>query len=75
MAYGRDKSDDYYADAATRGETTAEFLSLHEELGHLRHELESLEKQGVAAAALQTIRDRVARLERRTLADTVEAAH
>jgi hypothetical protein len=74
MAYGRDKSDDYYVDAATPGETKAEFLSLHEELGHLRHELESLEKQGVAAAALQTIRDRVARLERRTLSDTVEAA-
>jgi hypothetical protein len=41
----------------------------------LRHELETLEKQGVAADALQTIRDRVARLERRTLCDTVEAAH
>jgi hypothetical protein len=74
MAYGRDKSDDYYLDAATRGETKAEFFSLHEELGHLRHELEVLEKQGVAAAALQTIRERVARLERRTLSDTVEAA-
>jgi hypothetical protein len=74
MAYGRDKSDDYYVDAASRGETTAEFLSLHEELGYLRHELEVLEKQGVAAAALQTIRERVARLERRTLSDTVEAA-
>jgi CBS domain containing-hemolysin-like protein len=74
MAYGRDKSDDYYVDAATRGETTAEFLSLHEELGHLRHELEGLEKQGVAADALHIIRERVARLERRTLSDTVEAA-
>jgi CBS domain containing-hemolysin-like protein len=75
MAYGRDKSDEYYLDTATVGETKAEFLSLHEELGHLRHELETLEKQGVAADALQTIRDRVARLERRTLCDTVEAAH
>jgi CBS domain containing-hemolysin-like protein len=74
MAYGRDKSDDYYLEGATVGGTKAEFLSLHEELGHLRHELESLEKQGVAADALQTIRDRVARLERRTLSDTVEAA-
>jgi hypothetical protein len=74
MAYGRDKSDDYYVDSATRGETTAELLSLHEELGHLRHELEALEKQGVGSAAVQAIRERVARLERRTLADTVEAA-
>jgi CBS domain containing-hemolysin-like protein len=74
MAYGRDKSDDYYVDAATRGETTAEFLSLHEELGHLRHELEALEKHGVGSAAVQAIRERVARLERRTLSDTAEAA-
>ena len=74
MAYGRDKSDDYYVDTATPGETKAEFLTLHEELGHLRHELEALEKEGVAPAALDTIRDRVARLERRTLSDTVEAA-
>jgi hypothetical protein len=74
MAYGRDKADDYYRDAAARGETTPELPSLQDELGHLRHELEVLERQGVASAPLQAIRERVARLEQHTLADTVEAA-
>ena len=73
MAYGRDKSDDYYGKTAG-AETTPELPSLQDELGHLRHELEVLEKQGVASAPLQAIRERVARLEQRTLADPVEAA-
>jgi hypothetical protein len=73
MAYGRDKHDDYYAELPE--EQAKESLAMHEELAHLRTELDVLEKQGELAGAMKTIRDRVARLERRALAqDTPEAA-
>jgi CBS domain containing-hemolysin-like protein len=72
MAYGRDKHDDYYAELP-EGES-AESLALHEELAHLRTELDVLEKQGELAGAMKTIRERVARLERRALATNAQEA-
>jgi hypothetical protein len=49
-------------------------LALHEELAHLRTELDVLEKQGELAGAMKTIRERVARLERRALATNAQEA-
>jgi hypothetical protein len=40
-------------------------LSVHEELGRLRHELEQFEKRGELPDAMKGIRERLARLEGR----------
>ena len=65
-AYGRDKHDDYYADLKeTTGQVNAQSLEMHEELAHLRHELEAFEKRSDMPEALQSVRERLARLEHR----------
>jgi len=72
MAYGRDRHDDYYAEDAGPDQRP-DALSLHEELGRLRHDLEAIGKQGELSAPLQAIQKRIASLERRTVsAETAE---
>jgi CBS domain containing-hemolysin-like protein len=66
MAYGRDKHEDYYAELPGEAQTGTSPLRLHEELGLLRHDLEQLEKRGESTDAMKGIRERLARLERRT---------
>jgi CBS domain containing-hemolysin-like protein len=74
LAYGRDKSDEYYAEKAAHAESTPE-SSLDEELGRLRHDLEALGKQGELSGSMQAILERVARLEQRAAsASTAEGA-
>ena len=74
MAYGRDKHDDYYAETASAGKDATKSLSLHEELGRLRYDLEVLEKQGELSGSMQAIKDTIARLESRALkSDAAEA--
>jgi CBS domain containing-hemolysin-like protein len=65
LAYGRDKHDDYYAEAEAEGKVDAEPLSLQEELGRLRHDLDVLEKRGELSGAMKEVRERLARLESR----------
>jgi CBS domain containing-hemolysin-like protein len=67
LAYGRDKHDDYYAELEEGEEAGTERLELHEELAHLRHEVESLEKRDDMPAELQGIRERLAKLEGRAI--------
>jgi hypothetical protein len=63
-AYGRDKHDDYYAEL--KGKEEGDTLELHEELAHLRGELEAFEKRSDMPNALQGIRERLAKLEHRS---------
>jgi hypothetical protein len=66
IAYGRDKHDDFYAEeAAAAG---AENVTLHEELGRLREDLEALEKRGELPDAMRALRERVDRIESRAVA-------
>ena len=65
LAYGRDKHEDYYAELEAEAAAEAQGLSVHEELGRLRQELEQLEKRGDLPEATKGVRDRVARLESR----------
>ena len=65
LAYGRDKHEDYYAELEAETAAEAQGLSVEEELGRLRHELEQLEKRGDLPEAMKGLRDRVARLESR----------
>jgi CBS domain containing-hemolysin-like protein len=70
LAYGRDKHDDYYAERQGEGESEPAAQSLHEELSHLRQELEELQRRGELPESLQSLRDRVARLESRSAPGT-----
>jgi Protein of unknown function (DUF3302) len=63
-AYGRDKHDDYYAGLEADHPESQE-LQLHEELAHLRSEVEELAKGSETPDKLQTIRARLAKLESR----------
>ena len=63
-AYGRDKHDDYYAELEP-GHPDSQDLQLHEELAHLRGEVEELAKRSESPDKLQMIRERLARLESR----------
>jgi hypothetical protein len=63
-AYGRDKHDDYYA-KLDADHPEAEELHLHEELAHLRGEVEKLAKSSETPDKLQMIRERLAKLESR----------
>lgn len=65
MAYGRDKHDDYYAELQGEDGGGAPLLSVQEELGRLRHDMEELEKRGELPDAVKGIRERLARLESR----------
>ena len=65
LAYGRDKHEDYYAELEAEAGDKAGELSVQEELGRLRQELEQLEKRGDLPEAMKGLRDRVARLESR----------
>jgi uncharacterized protein DUF3302 len=65
MAYGRDKHDDYYAEPEGSGADGPPGLTVHEELGRLRHDLDELEKRGELSAAMKGIRERLAALEGR----------
>ena len=65
-AYGRDKHDDYYKELEeSANQTKTQNLEMHEELAHLRKELEAFEKRSDMPDALQGIRERLARLEHR----------
>ena len=66
LAYGRDKHDDYYAEREGEGGAEPAAESVHEELGHLRQELEELQRRGELPEALQSLRERVAKLESQT---------
>jgi hypothetical protein len=65
LAYGRDKHDEYYEKLEPASAGEAQGLSVHEELGRLRHELEQFEKRGELPDAMKGIRERLARLEGR----------
>ena len=65
-AYGRDKHDDYYAELKEGADqVNAQNLELHEELAHVREELEAFEKRSDMPDALQGIRERLRQLEHR----------
>ena len=66
MAYGRDKHDDYYLELKADEEAQQASLELHEELSHLRHDIEALEKKGQLPETMRGLRERLARLEHRT---------
>ena len=72
LAYGRDKHDDFYAKREGEGGTEPAAQSLHSELGHLRQELEELQRRGELPDALQSLRERVARLESQSAPDTMD---
>jgi hypothetical protein len=66
MAYGRDKHDDYYAEPEGEGGSDAQALTVQEELGRLRHDLEEIEKRSELSAEIKAIRERLAKLEGRS---------
>ncbi len=67
LAYGRDKHDDYYAEARaqSRAMTPADSPCTRNS-ARLRQELEQFEKRGELPEAMKGVRERVARLESRT---------
>lgn len=65
MAYGRDKHDDHYAEGEAEQSGAPASAPLHEELAHLRHDLDALEKRGELPGAMKEIRERLARIESR----------
>lgn len=65
LAYGRDRHDDHYAELEAQAGDKTGGLSVQEELGRLRLELEQLEKRGDLPEAMKGLRERVARLESR----------
>ncbi len=65
LAYGRDKHEDYYAELEAEAGHKASEMSVQEELGRVRQELEQLEKRGDLPEAMKGLRERVARLESR----------
>ncbi len=71
LAYGRDKSDDYYAQLAAQQGTQAG--ELRDDVARLRADLEKLVAQGGAPQELTQIRDQLAALEPRLAAKAEEA--
>jgi CBS domain containing-hemolysin-like protein len=71
MAYGRDKSDEYYEELAAEGGTAA--ADLRQDVAQMRADLERMMAQGGAPAELGAIRDRLAALEPRLAAKAEEA--
>ena len=71
MAYGTDKSDEYYAKLA--GKAPEFEQGLHEDVTRLRGELDRLVQRGNAPEELAEIRDRLAALEPRLARHAGEA--
>jgi hypothetical protein len=65
LAYGRDKHDDYYLELQGENAPAGQSLEVHEELAHLRHDLEALEKKGELPETMRTMRERLLKLESR----------
>jgi hypothetical protein len=65
MAYGRDKHDDYYLELKADEPAPGPALKLHEELAHLRHDIEALEKKGELPETMRGLRERLVKLEQR----------
>jgi CBS domain containing-hemolysin-like protein len=71
LAYGRDKSDDYYAGPAAQD--VGQALVSRDDVVRLRSELEKLVARGGAPVELSEIRDKLAALEPQLAARTEEA--
>ena len=71
MAYGTDKSDEYYEGLEAKGGAAA--ADLQGDVAQMRADLERMMAQGGAPAELGSIRDRLAALEPRLAAKAEEA--
>jgi hypothetical protein len=71
MAYGTDKHEDYFHEA---GERARSGELLHEELFHLREELEAMEARGALPAKLRGLKEDLARLRAEETAARKEGA-
>jgi hypothetical protein len=71
LAYGRDKSDDYYAGLAAQD--VAQARVSRDDVVRLRSDLEKLVARGGAPVELSEIRDQLAALEPQLAARTEEA--
>jgi hypothetical protein len=69
LAYGRDKHEDFY-DAGTDQHVGAvaplSVVAVNHELAQLRRDLDELERRGELPGNLQSVRERLSELERRT---------
>ena len=74
MAYGRDKSDDYYEKHGLPMPAGDEAQALRAELGRVKQEIVELEKRGDLPTALQALRERVSELEAATTQQTPTTA-
>ena len=70
LAYGTEKHDDYFLEAADKARTGK---LLREELAHLRQELEAMEARGALPPQLKGLRDELDGLHARALAAPEES--
>jgi hypothetical protein len=70
MAYGTDKHEDYFVEAAERARGGK---MLREELFHLREELEAMEARGALPAKLRDLKENLVRLRMETAGEEGKA--